>query len=202
MVISRFPAIEECVNAFAKLPGIGPKSAQRIVFHLLSKDPELSKIISSSCDSLIDKVSLCQTCSMLVQGESGGNDCEICFNQDASQICVVEDPSDVFAIQRTGNFQGRFHVLMGVISPLDGTGPEDLTISLLTERIKSLRTKEVILALNPNMAGEGTSLYLSKVLKPLGVKISKLARGIPMGSQLEYTDEITLSRSIEDRTEL
>ena len=139
---------------------------------------------------------------MLVQGESGGNDCKICFNQDPSQICVVEDPSDVFAIQRTGNFRGRFHVLMGVISPLDGTGPEDLTISLLIERIKSLGTKEVILALNPNMAGEGTSLYLSKVLKPLGVKISKLARGIPMGSQLEYTDEITLSRSIEDRTEL
>ena len=111
-------------------------------------------------------------------------------------------PSDVFAIQRTGNFRGRFHVLMGVISPLDGIEPEDLTISLLVERIKSLGTKEVILALNPNMAGEGTSLYLSKVLKPLGVRISKLARGIPMGSQLEYTDEITLSRSIEDRTEL
>ena len=202
MAISRFPAIEECVNAFAKLPGIGPKSAQRIVFHLLSKDPELSKIISSSCNSLIDKVSLCKTCSMLVQGESGGNDCKICFSQDPTQICVVEDPSDVFAIQRTGNFRGRFHVLMGVISPLDGIEPEDLTISLLVERIKSLGTKEVILALNPNMAGEGTSLYLSKVLKPLGVRISILARGIPMGRQLEYTDEITLSRSIEDRTEL
>jgi len=200
--ISRFPAIEECINAFAKLPGIGPKSAQRIVFHILSKDPELSKIISSSCGSLIDKVSVCQTCFMLVQSGSVSDDCKNCFIQDPPQICVVEDHSDVFAIQRTANFSGSFHVLMGVISPLDGTEPDDLTISFLIERIKSLGTKEVILALNPNMAGEGTSLYLSKILKPLGVKISKLARGIPMGSQLEYADEMTLSRSIEDRTEL
>tara|TARA_Y100001960_G_scaffold214297_1_gene223915 strand:+ start:784 stop:1392 length:609 start_codon:yes stop_codon:yes gene_type:complete len=202
LVISRFPAIEECVNAFAKLPGIGPKSAQRIVFHLLSKDTDLSKLISSSCDSLIAKISLCPRCSMLVQSETDADSCRNCFIKDPPQICIVENHSDVFAIQRTGNFRGSFHVLMGLISPLDGTEPEDLTISLLIERIKSLGTKEVILALNPNMAGEGTSLYLSKILKPLGVKISKLARGIPMGSQLEYADEITLSRSIEDRTEL
>jgi len=117
-------------------------------------------------------------------------------------LCVVEEPADVFAIERAGGFRGRFHVLMGVISPLDGVEPEDLTIGLLLDRVKTERVKEVILALNPNMAGEGTSLYLARVLKPLGVRVTQLAHGLPMGSHLEYADEMTLSRSLEGRREL
>lgn len=202
MSLNRFPAIQECVDAFRRLPGIGPKGAQRIVFHLLTKDPEAAKRIAASCETLHERVNFCSLCHMLVEGEAGGEDCQVCAGRDPSVICVVQEPADVFAVQRAGEFRGRFHVLMGVISPLDGVNAEDLTISDLVERVKRQGVKEVILALDPNMAGEGTSLYLARVLKPLGVRVTQLAHGLPMGSHLEYADELTLTRSLEGRREL
>jgi recombination protein RecR len=200
--LSRFPAIGECIEAFRRLPGIGPKSAQRIVFHLLTKDPEAARRIAAACGTLHERVRLCPTCSMLVEGEAGGPDCRVCGDRDPAVLCVVEEPADVFAVERAGGFRGRFHVLMGVISPLDGVEPEDLTIGQLAGRVKAEGVKEVILALNPNMAGEGTSLYLARILKPLGVRVTQLAHGLPMGSHLEYADEMTLSRSLEGRREI
>ncbi|MDA1000595.1 MAG: recombination mediator RecR [bacterium] len=202
MPLNQFPAIRACIEAFRRLPGVGPKSAQRIVFHLLSKDPEAAKAISKSCSTLHDRVGLCPTCHILVEGIAGGEACGVCAERDPATLCVVEEPADVFAIGRAGDFRGKFHVLMGVISPLDGVGPEDLTIGDLVDRIKKGGVKEVILALNPSMAGEGTSLYLAKVLKPLGVRVTQLARGLPMGSHLEYADELTLSQSLEHRSEI
>ena len=202
MPLSRFPAIEECIEAFRRLPGVGPKSAQRIVFHLLTKDPEAARRIASACASLHERVRLCPTCAMLVEGEAGGADCRVCGDRDPSILCVVEEPADVFAVERAGGFRGRFHVLMGVISPLEGVEAEDLTIRQLAERVKAEGVKEVILALNPNMAGEGTSLYLARILKPMGVRVTQLAHGLPMGSHLEYADEMTLARSLEGRREI
>lgn len=202
MPLNQFPAIQECVDAFRRLPGIGPKGAQRIVFHLLTHDPEAASLIAEKCESLHSRVNLCERCHILVEGEAGGEYCSVCGGRDPSVICVVQEPADVFAIERASGFRGRFHVLMGVISPLDGVNPEDLTVGDLMDRIKEDGVKEVILALNPNMAGEGTSLYLAKVLKPLGVRVTQLAQGLPMGSHLEYADELTLSRSIEGRKEL
>lgn len=202
MPLNRFPAIQESIDAFRRLPGIGPKGAQRIVFHLLTKDPEAAGQIASSCERLHERVSLCSLCHMLVEGEAGGPDCTVCAARDPSVICVVQEPPDVFAIERAGEFRGRFHVLMGVIAPLDGVNPEDLTIADLVEQVKREGVKEVILALNPNMAGEGTSLYLAKLLKPLGVRVTQLAHGLPMGSHLEYADDLTLTRSLEGRREM
>lgn len=202
MQLSRFPAIEACVEAFRRLPGVGPKSAQRIVFHLLGKDPEAAGAIAAACGRLREEVGFCATCSMLVEGEAGGEDCAVCGARDPGVICVVEEPADVFAIERAGGVKGRYHVLMGVISPLDGVEPEDLAIPQLIERVKREEVREVILALNPNLAGEGTSLYLVEVLKPLGARVTQLAHGLPMGSHLEYADEMTLTRSLEGRREM
>lgn len=202
MPLSRFPAIEACIEAFRRLPGVGPKSAQRIVFHLLTKDPEAARRIASALGALGERVRLCPTCSMLVEGEAGGTGCRVCGDRDPSVLCVVEEPADVFAVERAGGFRGRFHVLMGVISPLEGVEAEDLTVAQLVERVKAQQVKEVILALNPNMAGEGTSLYLASLLKPMGVRVTQLAHGLPMGSHLEYADEMTLSRSLEGRREM
>lgn len=202
MQLSRFPAIEACIEAFRRLPGVGPKSAQRIVFHLLGKDPEAAGRIAASCGALHEKVAFCATCSMLVEGAAGGEDCAVCGGREPDVICVVEEPADVFAMERAGGVKGRYHVLMGVISPLDGVEPEDLTIPQLIERVRREEVKEVILALNPNMAGEGTSLYLARVLKPLGARVTQLAHGLPMGSHLEYADEMTLTRSLEGRREV
>jgi len=200
--LDQFPAIQECIDAFRRLPGIGPKGAQRIVFHLLTQDPEAASQIAASCESIHVRVKICRKCHILVESEAGGENCAVCGVRDPSVICVVQEPADVFAIERAGGFRGRFHVLMGVISPLDGVNPEDLTIGDLVERIKEDGVNEVILALNPNMAGEGTSLYLAQILKPLGVRVTQLAQGLPMGSHLEYADELTLMRSIEGRREL
>ncbi|MEK6710111.1 MAG: recombination mediator RecR [Nitrospinota bacterium] len=198
----QFPAIEACIEAFRRLPGIGPKSAQRIVFHLLTKDPEAAGRIAAACAALHDRVGLCPTCAMLAEGEAGGPDCRVCGDRDPSILCVVEEPADVFAVERAGGFRGRFHVLRGVISPLEGVEPGDLTIAQLVDRVRAGGVKEVILALNPNLAGEGTSLYLARILKPLGVRVTQLAHGLPMGSHLEFADEMTLARSLEGRREI
>ena len=202
--LGRFPAIQECIDAFRRLPGIGPKSAQRIVFYLLSRDKEGTGIIAAALERMKERVGLCPRCFTLGEGEMREEACTACASagRDPKSICVVEEPADIFAIERAGGYRGQFHALLGAISPLDGVGPEDLTIGKLLNRVKEQGAEEVILALNPKMAGEGTSLYLARVLKPLGVRVTQLAHGLPMGSHLEFADDMTLSRSLEGRREV
>lgn len=188
------------IEEFQKLPGIGPKSAQRMAFHLL-KMPHAE--VRKFCDAMIDakeKIKYCRTCFNM----SGEDPCEICTDSkhDRNIICVVSESKDLIALERTREFKGKYHVLQGLISPLDGISPNDLRVKELLERIGNKPPEEVILALNPSVEGEATSLYLSKLIKPLGVKVSRIAFGLPAGADLEYADELTLTRALEGRREI
>ncbi|MFQ5895394.1 MAG: recombination mediator RecR [Nitrospinota bacterium] len=196
----RFPAIQACVEELAKLPGIGPKSAQRIVFHLLKAPAEQVEALARSLGELRQRVRFCRQCHGLAEGEL----CNFCADpgRDAGLVCVVEEPADVFAVERAGDFHGLYHVLMGTLAPMQGVGPEKLTVDSLLARLKEKPPREVIVATNPSMEGEATALYLAKVIKPLGIRVSRIARGLPVGGALEYADELTLSRSLEGRREL
>ncbi len=195
-----FPAIRSLVNELRKLPGIGPKSAQRMAFHLLKRDRAEVEALASALREMKEKVRFCTRCHGIAEGEL----CAYCADpeRDASLICVVEEPADVFAVEKTGEFRGRYHVLMGALSPLDGIGPEELTIASLERRVEAEGIKETIIATNPNMEGDATAMYLSKRLAPKGVRVSRIARGIPVGASLEFADEVTLSRSLEGRREI
>ena len=195
-----FPAIRSLVNELRKLPGIGPKSAQRMAFHLLKRDRAEVEALASALREMKEKVRFCTRCHGIAEGEL----CAYCADpeRDASLICVVEEPADVFAVEKTGEFRGRYHVLMGALSPLDGIGPEELTIASLERRVEAEGIKETIIATNPNMEGDATAMYLSKRLAPKGVRVSRIARGIPVGASLEFADEVTLSRSLEGRQEI
>jgi recombination protein RecR len=190
--------IENAVNEISKLPGIGKKSALRVVLKLLKEKPEFTDSLSEALQKLRNETKYCRICHMI-------NDTEECTcitpKRDTSVICVVEDTPDIMAIQHTAQYNGLFHVLGGLISPIDGIGPEDLNIQSLIERIQSsdYDVKEIILALSTNMEGDTTAFYLAKKLKPFNVKISTIARGIPIGGELEFADEITLGRSIVKR---
>ncbi len=197
-----FPSklIEEAVEEVAKLPGIGKKTALRLVLHLLKKDETQTQMLADALVSMRNKVQYCQRCHNI----SDAALCTICTSarRDASIICVVEDTRDVLAIENTAQFNGLYHVLGGIISPLEGIGPQDLKISSLVERLagaEAQSVKEIILALSPTMEGDTTAFYLQKKLKPFGLKVSTIARGIPIGGDLEYADEITLGRSIQAR---
>lgn len=195
-----FPAIRSLVNELRKLPGIGPKSAQRMAFHLLKRDRAEVEALASALREMKEKVRFCTRCHGIAEGEL----CAYCADpeRDASLICVVEEPADVFAVEKTGEFRGRFHVLMGALSPLDGIGPEELTIASLERRVEAGGIREAIIATNPNIEGDATAMYLSKRLAPKGVRVSRIARGIPVGASLEFADEVTLSRSLEGRREI
>ncbi|HJM42530.1 MAG: recombination mediator RecR [Nitrospinota bacterium] len=195
-----FPAIRSLVNELRKLPGIGPKSAQRMAFHLLKRDGAEVEALASALREMKEKVQFCTRCHGIAEGEL----CAYCADpgRDASLICVVEEPADVFAVEKTGEFRGRYHVLMGALSPLDGIGPEELTIASLERRVEAEEIREAIIATNPNMEGDATAMYLSKRLAPKGVRVSRIARGIPVGASLEFADEVTLSRSLEGRREI
>jgi len=190
--------IEDAVNEISKLPGIGKKSALRIVLHLLKEKMAYTESISGSLLKLREETKYCRICHMISDSE----DCT-CMTprRDTSVICVVEDTPDIIAIRATAQYNGMFHVLDGLISPIDGIGPEDLNISSLMERIKSKENpvREVILALSSSMEGDTTAFYIAKKLKPFGIRITTIARGIPVGGELEFTDEITLGRSIVKR---
>ena len=197
-----FPSklIEEAVEEVAKLPGIGKKTALRLVLHLLKKDETQTQMLADALVSMRNKVQYCQRCHNI----SDAALCTICTSarRDASIICVVEDTRDVLAIENTAQFNGLYHVLGGIISPLEGIGPQDLKISSLVDRLagaEAQSVKEIILALSPTMEGDTTAFYLQKKLKPFGLKVSTIARGIPIGGDLEYADEITLGRSIQAR---
>ena len=198
--MQRFPAIRALVNELRKLPGIGPKSAQRMAFHLLKRDRAEVETLASALREMKEKVRFCSQCHGIAEEEL----CAFCADpaRDKTLVCVVEEPADVFSIEKTGEFRGGYHVLMGALSPLDGIGPEELTIASLEARVGAEGIKEAIIATNPNMEGDATAMYLSKVLKPKGVRVSRIARGLPVGTALEYADEVTLSRSLEGRREI
>lgn len=188
------------VEQFERLPGIGYKSAQRLAYYVLGLSDEDVKQLSDSILEAHDKIHTCRVCCNLTDQEL----CSICRNdsRDHSTICVVENPRDVVAMERTRDYGGTYHVLHGVISPLNGVGPDQLHIKELLDRVGGGKIEEVIMATNPTVEGEATAMYVSRLLKPLGVKVTRLAYGIPVGGDLEYADEVTLSRALEGRSEL
>jgi recombination protein RecR len=192
-------SVERLVSHLSHLPGIGRKTAQRLALHILRLPQGDAESLAAAILDVKQKVRYCSVCSNITEADP----CAICASprRDRSLICVVEDPSDVIALEKTNEFKGLYHVLGGSLSPLDGVGPEDLKIKELLGRISD-GVQEVILAMNPNVEGEATTLYLTKLLKPLGVKVSRIARGLPIGGDLEFADEATLARALEDRTTL
>jgi recombination protein RecR len=193
------PAFLSLVENLARLPGLGAKSAQRLAFHLLKTDASLAQNLGSDLGRLHQAVQLCRRCSYLAEGEL----CAFCRDprRDARFICVVEDPRDVDAIEATHEFRGQYHVLLGVLSPLEGVGPEALRVKELLERARA-GLDEVVLALDPDVEGDATALYIARLLKPLGVKCTRLASGLPSGAELDYTDSVTLARALQARREL
>ena len=195
------PALENLVEQFAKLPGVGRKSAQRLAFYLLGRPDEEVRAFADATLQAKGSISYCPKCQNLTQGEGL---CALCSSsrRDQHTICVVADPKDVIALERAREYQGVYHVLHGVISPMNHVGPDDLRIAQLVERVASGEAEEVIMATNPDTEGEATAMYLSRLLKPFGVKVSRLAYGIPVGSHLEFADDATLMRAMEGRREM
>jgi recombination protein RecR len=192
--------LENLVAELAKLPSIGQKTAQRLALHLLRQPKEDALRLADAIRTVKERVGFCTVCGNFSEGDP----CALCADpqRDDSVVCVVEQPGDVLAFERTGSFKGRYHVLRGAISPLDGTGPDDLRIRELLQRLEGGSIREVILGTNPNVTGEATALYLSRLLAPLGVRVTRIARGVPMGSDLEYSDMVTLARALEGRQEV
>ena len=195
------PALENLVEQFAKLPGIGRKSAQRLAFHVLSLSPEEAEAFAQAVVEAKRAIHCCPVCQNLTEGDGP---CSICASprRDTSLICVVADTKDVVAMERSREYQGLYHVLHGVISPMNHVSPDDLHIKSLLERVAAGGVSEVIMATNPDTEGEATAMYLSRLLKPFQVKVTRLAYGIPVGSHLEYTDDATLMRALEGRREM
>lgn len=189
--------VARLIEEFARLPGIGPKTAQRLTFHLLRMPKEESQGLAEAIMEMKERVGFCSTCFNISEAAT----CPVCSDEarDRSVICVVEEPLDVLALERTREFRGSYHVLHGAISPIDGIGPERLRIAELVERIRGGLVGEVIIATNPNTEGDVTASYLASILAPAGVKLTRLARGLPAGGDLEYADELTLARALEGR---
>ncbi|MDR7450199.1 MAG: recombination mediator RecR [Armatimonadota bacterium] len=194
------PPLARLIDALGTLPTIGPKTAQRLAYHILRLPPEQAEALAQAILEARARTRYCSVCWNLTDEDP----CAICRNpqRTASVICVVEDPRDVVALERTREFKGRYHVLHGAISPLDGVGPDDLRIAELLERVRTGEVDEVIVATNPQVEGEATAIYLARLLKPLGVRVTRIAHGLPVGADLEYADEVTLARALEGRREL
>jgi recombination protein RecR len=188
------------VDELGRLPGIGPKSAQRIAFYLLKAAPEDAKRLAQAVVEAKERVSWCRRCFNFAEGEL----CVYCRDErrDSTVLCVVEEPRDIVAVERTQEYRGRYHVLLGAISPIEGVGPEQLKIKELLARVNDEGVQEVILATNPNIEGEATAMYLARLLKPLGLRVTRIASGLPVGGDLEYADEVTLGRALEGRREV
>ncbi|MBT1173732.1 recombination protein RecR [Bifidobacterium sp. MA2] len=199
MALAYDGAIQRLIDAFNRLPGIGPKGAQRIAFYLLGADAQEAADLADAIAEVKAKVRFCDVCGNVCESSP----CPICADprRDHTVICVVEEPKDVMSIERTREYRGLYHVLGGAINPMANVGPSDLNIANLLERLKDDQVKEIILALDPNIEGEATTTYLSRLLSPLGVKVTRLASGLPVGSDLEYADEITLGRALAGRRE-
>jgi len=192
--------VQDLIDELGRLPGIGPKSAQRIAFHLLKLPKEDALRLASAITEVKDRVSFCHRCFNV----SEGPECGICRDtrRDPTVVCVVEEPRDIVAIEKTQDFRGRYHVLQGAINPIEGIGPDQLRIRELLRRLGEEEINEVILCTNPNLEGDATAMYLSRQLRPLGIKVTRLASGLPVGGDLEYADELTLGRALEGRREV
>lgn len=193
-------SLARLIEQFERMPGIGHKSAQRLAFYVLNMKKSEAEAFSKAILDAHEKIKKCSVCCNLAEDEL----CPICKsnNRDQSVVCVVEDPRDVLAFERTHEFSGTYHVLHGVISPMNGIGPEDITIKELLARIADGKIEEVIMATNPTVEGEATAMYISRLLKPMGITVSRLAYGVPVGAELEYADEVTLTRALEGRRTL
>ena len=191
------PALQKLIDELGKLPGVGPKSAQRIAFHLIKIPEQDALCLADAIQQAKQKVRFCETCFNM----SDEAICEICSDsqRDSSLVCVVEEPRDIVALERTREYKGLYHVLQGAINPIDGIGPDQLKIRELLERLKGNTVVEVILCTNPNIEGEATAMYLAKLIEPLGIQVSRIASGLPVGGDLEYADELTLGRALEGR---
>ncbi len=189
--------VQDLIDELGRLPGIGPKSAQRIAFHLLNADPADVRRLAQVLLEVKEKVRFCVTCGNVAESEQ----CRICLDprRDPAVLCVVEEPKDVVAIEKTREFRGRYHVLGGAISPIEGVGPDDLRIRELLARLADGAVEELILATDPNLEGEATATYLARLVKPMGLRVTRLASGLPVGGDLEYADEVTLGRAFEGR---
>ena len=192
-------AVSKLIQELNKLPGIGPKSAQRLASHLLRAPEEQAKLLADAILSVKQKTKLCSVCFNITDADP----CPICRNsqRDQTKICIVEQPQDILALEHTKTYSGLYHVLHGAISPTEGVGTDDIRIKELMERLKDGSVTEVILATNPNLEGEQTALYLSRLISPLSIRVTRLARGLPFGTELEYADDVTLTRAIEGRQE-
>jgi recombination protein RecR len=192
--------IQDLIDELSRLPGIGPKSAQRLAFWLVKAPPDDAKRLSEAIVRAKERISFCIECGNVAEGER----CRICRDEsrDRTVICVVEEPKDVASIERAGVIKGRYHVLGGAISPLDGVGPEDLRVQELLDRVERDHVVEVVIATNPNLEGNATAMYVAALLKPVGVRVTRLASGLPVGGDLEYADEVTLSQALEGRREM
>ena len=200
MGIGFVPAAEpvsRLIEELGKLPGIGPKSAARLAYYLLRVPEAEARALAEAIVVVKERTVVCSSCQNITETDP----CALCTSEerDRSVICVVKEPLDILALERTGRYRGLYHVLHGVLSPMDGIGPDDLKIAELLERVKTGTVKEVILATNPNLEGEATAMYIQKLLAPLGVQLTRLARGLPVGGDLEYADEVTLSHALESR---
>ena len=194
------PALQKLIDELGKLPGVGPKSAQRIAFHLIKLPEQDALSLANAIQEAKQKVRVCERCFNM----SDDAICEICSDtqRDSSLVCVVEEPRDIVALERTREYKGLYHVLQGAINPIDGIGPEQLKIRELLERLKGNTLQEVILCTNPNIEGEATAMYLAKLIEPLGIQVSRIASGLPVGGDLEYADELTLGRALEGRRKI
>lgn len=192
--------IQDLIDELSRLPGIGPKSAQRLAFYLVKVPPDEAKRLAEAIVHAKERISFCRECGNVAEGEL----CRICRDQgrDPTVLCVVEEPKDAATIEKAGVVKGRYHVLGGAISPLDGIGPEDLRVQELLDRVERNGVTEVIIATNPNLEGNATAMYVAALLKPAGVKVTRLASGLPVGGDLEYADEVTLSQALEGRREM
>jgi recombination protein RecR len=192
--------VARLIEEFHKLPGVGPKSAQRLTYHLLRMPVDEARTLAETILEVKERITFCSVC----QNVTDTNPCRICDSdrRERTMICVVEEPMDILALERSGSYHGLYHVLHGAISPMDGIGPEELKIEELLARLRSNEATELILATNPNLEGEATAMYLTRLLRPLGLRITRLARGLPVGGDLEYADDVTLTRAMEGRQEM
>ncbi len=194
------PSLQALIDAFAKLPGVGKKSAQRMALHILRKPPEAAQSLAQALLAVKERLTICTRCNNIAEGDQ----CPICSDakRDSGIICVVEQASDILPVERSGVYRGLYHVLGGVLSPLDHQNEADLHLDQLIKRVKEERVREVIIATNPTTEGETTAMLIAQRLKPLGVRVTRIARGIPVGSELEFADEATLSRALQGRGEM
>jgi recombination protein RecR len=192
--------VQDLIDELGRLPGVGPKSAQRIAFHLLKLPKQDALRLARSITEVKDRVAFCTRCFNIAEGD----ECGICADdrRDSTVICVVEEPRDIVAVEKTGEFKGRYHVLQGALSPIEGIGPDQLRVKELLGRLDDEGVQEIILGTNPNIEGETTAMYIGRLLKPLGLRVTRIASGLPVGGDLEYADELTLGRALEGRREV